>query len=54
MPHALVYKTKLDLIDAHEFGCKVYIHRSDGGKLEAHASEAVFVGIDEQSKAYRS
>jgi transposase InsO family protein len=52
-PHALVYKTKLDLGDAHEFGCKVYVHRSDGGKLEARASEAVFVGIDEQSKAYR-
>jgi hypothetical protein len=52
-PHALVYKAKPDLGDAHEFGCKVYVHRSDRGKLEACASEAVFVGIDEQLKAYR-
>jgi hypothetical protein len=53
MPHRLVYKTKPDLGDAHKFGCKVYVHRSDGGKLEACASEAVFVGINKQSKAYR-
>jgi hypothetical protein len=52
-PHALVYKTKPDLGDAHEFGCKVYVHRSDGGKLEARTSKAIFVGIDKQSKAYR-
>jgi hypothetical protein len=53
MPHALVYKTKPDLGDVHEFGCEVYVHCLDSGKLEAHASKAVFVGIDEQSKAYR-
>ena len=52
-PHALVYKTKPNLGNAHEFGCKVYVHTTDGGKLEARASEAIFVGIDEQSKGFR-
>jgi hypothetical protein len=51
--HTLIYKMKPNLANTHEFGSKVYVHTTDGGKLKARASEAVFVGIDEQLKAYR-
>src|SRR5882757_5814427 len=52
-PHALVYNTPANIARAHEFGCKVYVHQMDAGKLEARAEEALFVGIDDESKAYR-
>jgi hypothetical protein len=52
MPHTLIYKMKPNLANVHEFRSKVYVHTMDGRKLEARASEAIFVGIDKQSKAY--
>lgn len=48
-----VNKSKPNLAQAHEFGSKVYVHLQDTGKLEAKAEEAVFVGVDDQSKGYR-
>jgi hypothetical protein len=38
---------------AHEFGAPCFVHLQDVGKLDARAEEAVFVGVDAQSKAYR-
>jgi hypothetical protein len=52
-PHTLIYKTKSNLANAHKFGSKVYVYTTDGGKLEACVYKAIFVGIDEQSKAYQ-
>ena len=52
-PYDLIHKTKPNLAQAHEFGAKVYVHQQDSGKLEARAVEAVFVGVDDQSKGYR-
>ena len=52
-PYSLVHKTKPNLSRAREFGGKLYVHSTAGGKLEARAEEAVFVGIDEESKGYR-
>jgi hypothetical protein len=52
-PHDLVHNAKPNLACAHEFGAKVFIHLQDVGKLEPRAEEAVFVGVDEQSKGYR-
>ncbi|OAX30620.1 copia protein, partial [Rhizopogon vinicolor AM-OR11-026] len=52
-PYAFVYKTKPNLSLTHEFGCKVYIHVMDGGKLQPQVTEANFVRIDKESKAYR-
>jgi hypothetical protein len=40
------------LAQAYEFGVKVYVHLQDAGKLEARAEEAIFVGVDDQSKGY--
>ncbi|KAG2047745.1 hypothetical protein BDR06DRAFT_896810 [Suillus hirtellus] len=47
-----VYKVKPDLSQAWEFGTKVFVHLEDPGKLEARTEEAVFVGLDAESKAY--
>jgi len=52
-PYELINKLKPNLAQAHEFGAKVYVHLQDMGKLEAKAEEAVFVGVDDQSKGYR-
>jgi len=52
-PYSLVYHSAPSMAQAHEFGCKVYVHHTDVGKLEARAEEALFVGIDDKSKAYR-
>jgi transposase InsO family protein len=52
-PYELINKSKPNLAAAHEFSSKVYIHTPDVGKLEARAEEAVFVGVDEESKGYR-
>ena len=52
MPYSLVHKSKPNLAQAHEFGRKLYIHSTVGGKLEARANETIFVRIDEESKGY--
>jgi hypothetical protein len=52
-PHELIHGCKPNLAQAHEFGAKIYVHLQDAGKLEARAEEAVYVGVDDQSKGYR-
>jgi hypothetical protein len=52
-PYKLLHGRRPSLALAHEFGCPVYFHVTEGGKLEARAEEAVFVGVDGQSKGYR-
>src|SRR5882757_5791030 len=52
-PYALAHNSTPNIARAHEFGCKVYVHQMDAGKLEACAEEAIFIGIDDESKAYR-
>ena len=52
-PFSLVHGRRPDLSRAHEFGSKVYVHLHDAGKLEARAEEAIFVGVDDQSKGFR-
>ena len=59
--HALVDKTsykkihgsKPNLSDMHHFGCPVYIHIKNAGKLDKQAKQARFVGYDYNSKGYR-
>jgi hypothetical protein len=52
-PFELVRKAKPDLSQAHEFGARVFVHVLEAGKLEARAEEAIFVGVDAESKAWR-
>lgn len=52
-PFELVQKAKPSLVHVHKFGVKVYVHLQDAGKLEPKAEEAIFVGVDTESKAYR-
>jgi hypothetical protein len=52
-PYELINKSKPNLVLAHEFGTLVYVHVTTGGKLEAKAEEATFVGVDQESKGYR-
>ena len=51
-PYSLVHKSKPNLAQAHDFGGILYAHFKVRGKLEAQADEAMFVGIDEESKGY--
>jgi len=51
-PFELVNNSKPNLAHAHEFSTKVFVHSLDNGKLDARTLEAIFVGIDEESKAY--
>jgi hypothetical protein len=48
----LVRKAKPDLSQAHEFGARVFVQVLEAGKLEARAEEAIFVGVDAESKAW--
>jgi hypothetical protein len=50
--YALVHNEHLDLSLAHEFGSTVLVHVENAGKLESKADEALFIGIDTESKAY--
>src|SRR5258705_1396940 len=34
-PHSIVHKTTANIALVCEFGCKVYVHQMDAGKLEA-------------------
>jgi hypothetical protein len=52
-PYELVNNSKPNLALAHEFGTPVYVHVTTGGKLEAKAEEAIFVGVDQESKGYQ-
>jgi hypothetical protein len=52
-PYELINKSKSNLALAHEFGTPIYVHITTGGKLEAKAEEATFVGVDQESKGYR-
>jgi hypothetical protein len=52
-PYELVNKSKPNLTLAHKFSTPVYVHVTTGGKLEAKAEEATFVGVDQESKGYR-
>jgi hypothetical protein len=52
MPYELVNKSKPNLALAHEFGTPVYVHVTTGGKLEVKVEEAIFVGVDQESKGY--
>jgi hypothetical protein len=51
-PYNLVHVHHPNLAQAHKFGTKVYVHLQDAGKLEARAEEAIFIGVDKQSKGY--
>jgi hypothetical protein len=52
MPYEHVNKSKPNLVLAHEFGTPVYVHVTTGGKLEEVKVEAIFVGVDQESKDY--
>jgi hypothetical protein len=52
-PYELINKSKPNLVLAHEFSTPVYVHVTTGGKLEAKAEEATFVGVDQESKGYQ-
>jgi hypothetical protein len=52
-PYGLMHGTKPDLSLAREFGAPCFVHVGDAGKLDARAEEAIFVGIDAESKVYQ-
>lgn len=52
-PYDLVHGSHPDISMAHEFGETCYVHLTDSRKLDTRAEEAVFVGINAESKAYR-
>lgn len=52
-PYSLVNGQHPDLLQAHKFGGKIFVHLPNARKLEPRAKEAIFVGIDLESKGYQ-
>lgn len=51
-PYEVVYKSKPDLSNVPEWGCKVWVHDTSAGKLGARAKVAYWVGFDMQSNGH--
>jgi hypothetical protein len=51
-PYDLIHSSLPNISMAHEFGALCFVHLQDVSKLDARVEEAVFMGIDAQSKAY--
>jgi len=51
--YEFIYGCKPNLMQAHKFSAKVYLHLQDAGKLESCTKEAVYVSVDDQSKGYQ-
>lgn len=52
-PYALIHNEHPDLSGAYEFGCSILVHVEHAGKLEPKANEAMFIGVDTESKGYQ-
>ncbi len=52
-PFEVFHKSKPDLRDIQEWGCKVWVHVEDGSKLEGRAREGRWLGFDQESNGHR-
>src|ERR1700678_755548 len=52
-PYEAFYGTKPNLRGLPEFGCKVWVHTTEGSKLDGRSVEGKWVGFDEDSSGHR-
>ena len=52
-PFEIFYGTKPNLAGLPEFRCKVWVHTTEGSKLDGRAVEGKWVGYDEDSSRHR-
>ena len=52
-PFEVYYGNKPNLRGLPEFGCKVWVHATEGSKLDGRAVEGKWVGYDEDSSGHR-
>jgi len=52
-PYEVLYGSKPDLSNLHPWGCKVWVHDTNGTKLDGRMKEGRWVGFDKESKAHR-
>ncbi|PBK79754.1 hypothetical protein ARMGADRAFT_854495, partial [Armillaria gallica] len=52
-PYEVFHESKPDLQHIHQWGCKVWIHVEDGLKLEGHAHEGQWLGLDQESNGHQ-
>ena len=52
-PYEMLYNKKLNIRGLHEWGNQVWIHTSDGTKLDGHSRIGRWIGYDEISNGYR-
>src|ERR1700678_4098222 len=52
-PYKAFYGTKPNLRGLPEFKCKVWVHTTDGSKLDGRSVEGKWVGFDEDSSGHR-
>jgi len=51
-PFEVLTGSKPDLSNTHQWGCHVWVHDTDGTKLDGRAKEGRWVGLDEESCAH--
>ena len=52
-PYEMLYEKKPDLKDLREWGSKVWVHTTEGSKLDGRLKVGKWVGFDESSSAHR-
>jgi hypothetical protein len=52
-PFEVLFRTPPDLLVAHLWGCKVWVHDDTGSKLDAHMHKGWWLGFDVNSRAHR-
>lgn len=52
-PFEIFYGTKPNLSGLPEFGCEVWVHTTEGSKLDGRAVKGRWVGYDEESSGHR-
>ena len=52
-PFEALYGRPLDLSNLRLWGCPVWVHSADGSKLDVHARQAKWIGLDVDTRAHR-
>ena len=52
-PFEALYGRPPDLLNLRLWGCPVWVHSADGSKLDVHARQAKWIGLDTDTRAHR-
>ena len=52
-PYEMLYKEKPNMKDLHEWGTRIWVHTTNGSKLDWRSKEGKWIGFDEISNGHR-